>query len=276
MFQFTITCGRIPPRVLLLRELTGRAELRSFAGPAAVTHQLLEELLVEPGGAAGAALVAELTLAERDRIIVELYRLCFGDEVAFETACGECGRGLGVRFPLTSFVEQVESTAMDVLVLDDGWFSASGLTVRLPTLEDEAALWGVAPERRRDELLSRCLRGAAQVDAQSAGDASSDSQGRGGLLDRVEALLSEVGPLVSGSIRTTCGECGATQEVEFDIVDFFARALELERPVLMREIHCLARAYGWSLESILDLPRERRRELVALVLAEAERSRGAA
>ena len=52
------------------------------------------------------------------------------------------------------------------------------------------------------------------------------------------------------------------------------RALDNERRFLLREVHTIARAYGWSFDSIVGLPRSDRHELVGFI--EGERPRAAA
>ena len=80
----------------------------------------------------------------------------------------------------------------------------------------------------------------------------------------------------SGDVAATCPQCAAAQPVRFDLANFLGASLARERPFLLREMHLLARAYGWSLAEILSLTRDDRRALARLCEAERAAARRAA
>ena len=62
-----------------------------------------------------------------------------------------------------------------------------------------------------------------------------------------------------------CDACGHEWVSPFDIGAFLLREVEAWAEGLLREVHALARAYGWSERAILDLSARRRRAYLDLV-----------
>jgi hypothetical protein len=83
----------------------------------------------------------------------------------------------------------------------------------------------------------------------------------------IEAALETLSPAAMETIETACPLCRKQQHFLFDLGRFFLRCLERERPILLREIHLLARTYGWGLSEILSLSRSTRHEFVRLAAA---------
>ncbi|HLT01277.1 MAG TPA: hypothetical protein VK001_03825, partial [Geminicoccaceae bacterium] len=68
--------------------------------------------------------------------------------------------------------------------------------------------------------------------------------------------------------------CAAPQAVRFAIDRYLQRCLANERRFLLHEAHRIARAYGWSHETIMALPRRDRQEYVRLIDAERQARSG--
>ena len=65
-----------------------------------------------------------------------------------------------------------------------------------------------------------------------------------------------------------CPECGYEQPVHFNLQSFVLGALLNEHSRLVYEVHHLAKAYGWTLDDILNLPRSQRKACVELIASE--------
>ena len=87
--------------------------------------------------------------------------------------------------------------------------------------------------------------------------------------------METIAPLVDLELDAQCPECGESQQVYFDLQYYLLSAIGRGRAQLMREIHTLASAYGWSLSDILGLPRSQRRILAGLVDEESALEAGA-
>jgi hypothetical protein len=232
---------------LRLRELRGRDEQEVADGSTRSAIELLDALLVDaPGGAAA------LTASDRDRLLAAVYTRAYGPRVASTAACRRCEAAFDADFDLRELVEAARPpdelslsrrVERGVLELPDG------RRVRIPTGADERAVEGLPAERSAAALLERCLAG---------GDPD-------GGRDALEAAIEEAAPVLDIRLGACCPECGEEQEVRFDVQSYLLGALLRERALLDHDVHRLARAYGWSIGEILDLPRDRRRALVELV-----------
>jgi hypothetical protein len=197
---------------------------------------------------------AHLTAADRDRLLAAIYRTTYGDRIASTPPCRNCGSLFDLTFALDDLLAAVDRVPAGVAdALPDGTFRApGGAHFRLPTGEDELSVAGLQPEGAEQALLERCLLDAPAGDARAA----------------VEDALEAIAPVLDLDIGTTCPECGAQQAVHFDIQFYLLRAIAQERPLIAREIHRIAAAYGWSLQEILGLRRSERRQFVELIESE--------
>jgi hypothetical protein len=246
-----------------------QALTREVGSTAAV--ELIDRLLLDvPGTTVGPGCAWRLAVSDRDRLLAAIYADNFGDHIESEVPCAACDEASQIDFSLAALVEQTTSTARvgfealvsgpdteGVYALDDE------LRFRIPTSADQLSVLDLAPDRRRVALLQRCI---VEVDdahtRRTASDVPRDA------LDRVEAAMAAVGPVLDLDLPVSCHACGATRLVRFDIQRFLLAAFAHERRYFVREIHYLACAYGWSLGDILELAREERRAFVRLVVAE--------
>lgn len=245
----------VAPAPLYLRDLRGEDELADLAGPLQLAR-LVDGLLVDVDGQGAAPRRAgDLTLAEFDRALAGLFAALYGDLVECHVVCTRCGEGGELSFSLAEFAGSVVESAREAAVAvagpdDAGVYSTGeGARFRLPTVSDLAAATGEADPVAA--LARRCVVGG-EADA------------------GIEAAMAAIAPLLESEIDTECVACGADTATRFAIGDFLAAALRRERPIVLREIHTLARAYAWSRGEIVALPRAVRREHVALILADSD------
>ena len=238
--------------------------------------ELLEQLLVDvPGTSVGPGRAWSLAVSDRDRLLAAIYVQTFSDQVESEVPCQACEARAEINFSLQGLVASLEAGEDERRRVgvragpdEDGVFTLDdGLRFRLPTSADQRALFAEPAERAAGLLLRRCVLAPAGA---TAADLDAPS------LERVAAAMAVVGPTVEHTFEVACDDCGAGQTVHFDIQQYLLRALEHERRYLIREVHYLACAYGWSLGEILDLSRADRRAYVELVAAEraARRKQG--
>ncbi|MGA3006913.1 MAG: hypothetical protein ABSE59_03375, partial [Opitutaceae bacterium] len=65
--------------------------------------------------------------------------------------------------------------------------------------------------------------------------------------------------------RVPCVDCGHAEETDLDIARFLWTEVRHRAGKLLREVHELASAYGWSEEMILNLPTHRRERYLAMI-----------
>jgi hypothetical protein len=241
-----------------LREIAGCDEAAVTGHDANAAIQLLDRLLdAERGDARLPGGAIDLTVSDRDRLLAAVYTRTYGARIENTLHCPTCDQPFDLDFSLVEMGQRLEEDARRAAVepVEDGTFRlSSGLRFRLPTGRDERAVSRLLPAESAAALLARCL-----VD----GDAVTDNG------EDIQTAMEAVGPLLNLDLGAACPECGAEQEVHFDIQSYLLGALAQDRPGLALDIHRLATAYGWSREEILSIPRGQRRAYVALVEADA-------
>lgn len=192
--------------------------------------------------------VAQIVTADRDRILAQIYTAIYGPKIRSELDCENCEKRFDLDFSLADLLNHYPLT--NPVLLPDGSFEIEpGTSFRFPTGEDELLVDEFSVEDGEDFLMSRCL---------VKGDLERDSQ-------RVQQKMSEMAPVLNIEMQAACPECGHTQEVQFDIQSFLLTKLKHDRPGLIREIHSIAINYHWAPDSILALPRNLRKQYVALI-----------
>lgn len=239
-------------RRAFLRSLTGADEMAAERGAVA----LLDRLLVPGTGSVSPGEAARLSVADRDRLLAALHRDLFGDRIEADAPCRNCDRLFAVVFSLAALVDgQRTQRPEGVDGPDDaGRYRVGGITFRLPTCEDLDDAVGWSARQRRATLLARCVvEGAAS-----------------GREAEIEAAMAALGPTLDTDIETTCPHCATPQNVRFAIDHYLLASLANERRFLLHETHRIARAYGWSHEAIMALPRRDRQDYVRLIDAERQ------
>ena len=236
-----LTFGIDGQKGVALSPLTGAAE-RAAAGDA---QALLRALLSVPAGPAETdphppvAPADRLTVGDRDRLLAQIYGDLYGWDILADARCGGCQARFELRFSLRDLIR---ARAPDGSA-PDGVVSIGDARLRLPLVTDRAP-------------SARALVDRLTVD------------GTPPPLEQAEAALEAADPALELDLNGTCPECDTPQAVPFSMTGFLGAALARDHRFLLREVHLLARSYGWSLDSILSLTRTERQEFVRLILAE--------
>lgn len=190
----------------------------------------------------GAALW-DLSLIERDRALISLRRVMYGDVADCFLRCPECSAQLELSVNLA----QISSAEP----LDEPWMFESGdfrVRYRSPTSAD---LWA-GLQSDEDTLLERCM-----VD----GPRRLPPEIKAALAAAIEQRSSAA----DVRFRLECEACKAGFSAPFDIARYLWREIEIEGRRLLRDVDAIARAYGWSEREILQLSRQRRQAYLELV-----------
>lgn len=267
-------------RRLWLRPWSGEdvAALGESAGadapPALRTSELLGRCLSlgSDGVAAGAEVARQLTVGDREALLLHLYRLTHGERLDLLAACPRCGERL-----------ELELRAADLLLSTDAPCEAEQWTelqvaddtvrvrVRLPTGEDqERAARRAADERAAArELLHACLLeigGTVAADTERGAERTLPS----GLEPLLADKLGELDPQAEIRLAASCPHCRAEIELGFDAGELVHAEIDGVRERLFREVHLLALYYHWSEADILAMPQRRRRHYLELLARSAE------
>jgi len=203
--------------------------------------------------------LARLSSGRRDERLLAVYERTFGSHVAGQGRCPKCeGRvefSLDVRTLLSISAGDVAEAPLEV--------ASEGFAVmyRLPDsfdLAEIARLSDVGEARQR--LIERCILQATRDGAEVALDRVPD-----GVVALVAEQMATRDPLAEIELALVCPTCGNQWQLFFDIAAFLWLKIEMQARRLLREVHALARAYGWREADILALSPGRRQAYLEMV-----------
>lgn len=236
---------------VFLRELNGHDEMLVDETGTLGVLKLLNGIIVPfPGTDANKIVAAEkITVTDRDFLLSGIYQYTYGPQIESSLNCIACFAKYDINFSLAELEKHHFNGPRHPSIDSDGYFVTENVRFRLPTGEDELAIWGLSMEAAEKLLLQRCVPAI-----------TSDQPD----LDLQQAM-EELAPVLFTEMQSNCPECNQVQTVSFDIQSYLINKLKLERKRVAAEIHCLATAYGWAHKEILDLPRSLRKTYAGLV-----------
>jgi hypothetical protein len=202
--------------------------------------------------------LAGWSLGRRDAALLDLRELLFGSAIESLAACPQCGAQSELRFQTADI--RAPFAGDDLHELQEQ-IDGHAFSVRLRPITT-AALIAVADDSRREALLLQCIA-EAQRDGAPLPAADLPAE----LLARCGNALSEADPQADIQLALTCVECGERWNAPLDPAGFVWREIEGWAGRMLREVHILASAYGWSEADILALSAARRRRYLEMVTA---------
>lgn len=197
--------------------------------------------------------LAALQIGERDRRLLELRRRVFGDGLEASSECPQCNERVEIATEVSRFeIADPVPIERGATVVEIG-----GLEVELRPADSRdlaaAAVCETVVEARR-ALLDRCVvRVTDGGTKRSLDELSDDAEGE------IARVLADLDPGADIELELECPHCGTVWRQAFDIVDFLWGEVSSAAHELLREVHTLAWAYGWSEDQILGLSDARRR-----------------
>jgi hypothetical protein len=192
---------------------------------------------------------AAVPIGERDRQLLAVREKLFGTHLEALATCPDCGERLELNFKTDDIRTPPPAPCEEVKVCADGY----EVRCRLPASSDllEAARPDVADARA--VLLQRCVTLARQEDAPVEPTALPRQ-----VLDAVMAAVADADPQAEVRIAMDCPACRHRWSMDFDVLSYLWSEVDDWAPRLLRDVHALARAYGWSERDILALSATRR------------------
>jgi hypothetical protein len=241
-----------------IRPVTGWEELMvadelTGASAVALTDEILRRCVATlhvDGGTEVAAegRLGELTVGDREVLLLRVRQASFGDRVALVVACHDtgCAALMDLDVDLDRLCRAPAPAARPVR--DPPRF-------RLPTGADQAAVAAQAlddPLGAARALARRCLLDDDPLD---------DDR-----LDELGDRLADLDPHADIELDLTCPECGHRFLAPFTAADLLRGELLARRRDLDLAVHLLAGHYHWSEDAILALPTNRRRRYVETLI----------
>jgi hypothetical protein len=199
--------------------------------------------------------LATLTVGQRDAHLLALRELTFGSQLNCLTECPKCAERLEFALNVTD-IQMVKPTELKDIHVQDYFLTVDEfeLRFRLPTSWDLIALARIKDATAMStELLRRCLlqvsyRGMP-VDVSALPTEA---------IAQLSEKMVEADPQAEVFLALDCPSCGYSWQALFDIVSFFWTELTIRAKHLLRDVHILARFYGWREADILAMSPVRR------------------
>lgn len=215
--------------------------------------------------------LAELTLGQRHVALLRLRTELFGDHVEAIGACPACGAELDIAFEVSALLGSLPRADIDshtdhhtergpTEVVIDGYAAL----VRPPTSADVLAVLDEGPAQDVGaRLLNRCVArvtGPSGEPVDEVGDRVPEA-----VAARLAEEISRRDPGAEVELALACAECGHRWAEVLDVVGFVWAEVNAWARRTLREVHTLARAYGWRQGDILALTPRRRAAYLQLV-----------
>jgi hypothetical protein len=198
--------------------------------------------------------LAALPVGVRDGRLLDLRERLFGPELDMVAACPACGQAveMGARVGDLRVPHGAGCNEGGEKVVTDGYRVAFRLADSRDLLALAARAEGGDP---RLALLARCVTGAQGPD----GTAIPPGALPEAVVAAVARRMADADPQAQIDLALACPACGHGWTAAFDILRFLLHELHGWAKRLLRDIHALASAYGWSEAEILALSPARRR-----------------
>lgn len=202
--------------------------------------------------------LAKLSLGQRDKRLLTLREWIFGSQLPCSTVCPGCRE----RLELVFNVADIRSTSKDEPA---GEISANitdyELRFRLPCSHDIEAITDCKDaSSAQKQLLDRCLL-TIHHDGEKISTDKLPADVEAEIIDRMAKTDLQADVLLDLS----CPSCEHKWRMVFDIVSFFWSEITAWAYRIMREVHALALAYGWSESDILSMSSWRRQFYLEMI-----------
>ena len=196
--------------------------------------------------------LARMSIGQRDARLLALREALFGSRITGLTACPICSDQLELVFAVADILaapSAAECAGTHTLAVAD-----CEIQFRLPNSEDLLAIADVADiASARRALFTRCVVQAHRDDECMPIDQLSDE-----VVSVVAESMARLDPQADVQLALTCPVCANQWQAMFDIVSYLWTEINAWAMRLLREVHCLATAYGWREADILAMSAVRR------------------
>ena len=203
--------------------------------------------------------LGDLSLGQRDALLLRLREISYGREIPGSSSCPKCNAPLQFALDTRAYeVDQVLERRFhpETLVVDD-----HEVLFRVPTSQDfEMMSRAGSVEQARAMLLERCILGARHNGASIApGDLPE------AVVEKVGDRMEELDPLADLPLEIECARCGHGWRILLDPGVMLWQEVDTLARRLLYEVHLLASTYSWHESEILSMSAARRRYYIDLV-----------
>ncbi|WP_128913970.1 phage baseplate protein [Granulicella sibirica] len=202
--------------------------------------------------------VRELSIGQRDGLLLALQASTFGPELTALSTCPRCRTAVEVAVEVAQLkqaatLSSLSGTESTAIIVRDG----REFQVRRPNSSDLAAADGMEPEQAASKILARCVTSeGVRVDATKL---SAET------VEQLTEKMAALDPQAECVLEVACAACESSWLERLDIVAFLWSELDAWAKRTLREVHALASAYGWTETEVLSLSASRRQVYLAMV-----------
>lgn len=221
---------------------------------------------VEP---VGAELVRQLSVGDREALLLHLRRLTLGERISCLLSCPSCGEKMDLDLQIEELLQPPYSHTGRIheAEIREGQ-NCYRVAFRVPNGEDQEAAVAAAKKSvasAAELVLRRCIERVTTADDENL------SQLPPAVLRELPDRMAELDPQAEILLDLTCPECQTGFVVPFDAADYVCRELATQEREFYREVHALSFHYHWNEEAILSLSRHKRQIYIDLLAEELGR-----
>jgi hypothetical protein len=188
----------------------------------------------------------QLEVGRANAELLRLHCSMFGPRLACHTTCPECGVALELDLDAEELLVRTSAEPARPMQIEVGPWQ---IEFRLPTEGDIDAAHGESdPAKARDEILRRCV-----TRCRCGGEESSISLAPPAVIALMSARMDESDPLAILDFELRCAGCDHAWSSILEVDAFLFTRLGAWVHRLLRDVHTLARAYGWDERTITEM-----------------------
>ncbi len=195
--------------------------------------------------------LARLPIGERDARLFAVRESAFGSRLECVVACPACGETLEFSLDAADLRAARAGAAPGALEIREGGYE---IRFRLPDSGDVEALESCPDaDSGRRLLLERCL-----VEVRRAGATLVPAKLPDELVAAISEAMERADPQANVELALGCPQCRHRWQSPFDVASYLWAETEGWARRMLREVHALAAAYGWTESEILRVSARRR------------------
>jgi uncharacterized protein (UPF0212 family) len=199
----------------------------------------------------------ELSIGERNARLLTLREWMFGSRFTGTATCPRCGERLELDFDAAELRSQPRTVARELSARIDEYH----VQFRLPTSQDVLTVADESnAELARQALLANCI-----TSVETSGKQIAEKTLPALVVDAIAEQMAMLDPQANVELALTCPNCNHAWRAVFDIVTYFWSEINTWALRILRDVHILARAYGWREADSLALSPQRRQIYLNLV-----------
>jgi hypothetical protein len=205
--------------------------------------------------------LADLTVGQRDRCLLDLREKTFGSIVRGFAECPRCAKHLEFTMSVSELrIPQEPGFAGKEMSLESA-AEDTKVRFRLPDSLDLVTVVGCESiQSARSLIVQRCIR-----EATTYGKPTPVEKLPAEVADKLAARMAECEPQAEILLDFQCPACSHKWQMIFDIATFLWKEISVQARRLLWEVHALASAYKWREADILSMSPIRRKYYLDMV-----------